>query len=300
MTGKTVLITGANSGIGFEAAVRIAHLGADIVMVARNRQKAEAAIVAARERSGSGRFSLMLCDMSSMSDVRRLAAKVLATMPRLDVLVNNAGSVNNVRRITVDGLEQTFAANYLGHFLLTHLLLPLLRSSAPSRIVNVSSVGHRRGDLDFDNLQFEKGGYSVMKAYGRSKLAQILFTRELAHRLVGTGVTANSLHPGAVATRIWSHAPWFARPVVAAAQLFMLTPGQGGEGIVYLAASPEVEGETGGYYAKNKRVEPSALARDGAIAARLWEESVKLTQLASTRPEIGRGRVIDEREARND
>jgi NAD(P)-dependent dehydrogenase (short-subunit alcohol dehydrogenase family) len=273
-----VLITGANSGIGFEAAVRIARMGAHLVMVARDRQKAETAIVAARERSGSDKFSLMLCDMSSMSGVRRLAADVLATIPRLDVLVNNAGSVNDARHVTGEGLERTFAANYAGHFLLTQLLLPLLKASAPSRIVNVSSIGHRQGTLDFDNLQFEKGGFSIMKAYGRSKLAQIVFTRELARRLAGTGVTVNSLHPGAVATRIWSHAPWFTRPVLAVAQLFMLTPEQGAERIVYLAASPEVEGQTGGYYDKNKRVEPSALARDEAIAARLWEESVRLTQ----------------------
>jgi retinol dehydrogenase-14 len=276
-----VLITGANSGIGFEAAVKIARMGAHIVMVARNRQRAETAIVAARERSRSDKFSLMLCDVSSTNDVRRLAAEILATIPRLDVLVNNAGSVNDARRITGEGLEQTFAANYLGHFLLTHLLLPLLKSSAPSRIVNVSSMAHRQGTLDFDNLQFERGGFSTMKAYSRSKLAQILFTHELARRLAGTGVTANSLHPGAVATRIWSHAPWFTRPVLAVAQLFMLTPEQGAERIVYLAASPEVEGQTGGYYDKNKRVEPSALARDEAIAARLWEESVRLTRSVS-------------------
>ena len=279
-----MLITGANSGIGFEAAVRIARMGAHIVMVARNRQRAETAVVAARERSQSDKFSLMLCDVSSTNDVRRLAAEILATIPRLDVLVNNAGSVNDARRITGEGLEQTFAANYLGQFLLTHLLLPLLKSSAPSRIVNVSSMAHRQGTLDFDNLQFEKGGYSTMKAYSRSKLAQMLFTHELARRLAGTGVTVNSLHPGAVATRIWSHAPWFTRPVLAVAQLFMLTPEQGAERIVYLATSPEVEGQTGGYYDKNRRVEPSALARDGAIAARLWEESVKLTQPVSTRP----------------
>jgi retinol dehydrogenase 14 len=281
VTGKIVLITGANSGIGFEAAVRIARMGAHIVMVARSRQKAETAIVSARERSGSDEFSLMLCDMSSMSGVRRLAAEVLATIPRLDVLVNNAGSVNDARCITGEGLEQTFAANYVGHFLLTQLLLPLLKASAPSRIVNVSSMAHRQGTLDFDNLQFEKGGFSIMKAYGRSKLAQVVFTHELARRLAGTGVTVNSLHPGAVATRIWSHAPWFAQPVLAVAQLFMLTPEQGAERIVYLAASPEVEGQTGGYYDKNKRVEPSALARDEAIAARLWEESVRLTQSVS-------------------
>jgi len=281
VTGKIVLITGANSGIGFEAAVRIARMGAHIVMVARSRQKAETVIVSARERSGSDEFSLMLCDMSSMSGVRRLAAEVLATIPRLDVLVNNAGSVNDARHITGEGLEQTFAANYVGHFLLTQLLLPLLKASAPARIVNVSSMAHRQGTLDFDNLQFEKGGFSIMKAYGRSKLAQIVFTHELARRLAGTGVTVNSLHPGAVATRIWSHAPWFTRPVLAVAQLFMLTPEQGAERIVYLATSPEVEGETGGYYDKNKRVEPSALARDEAIAARLWEESVRLTQSVS-------------------
>jgi len=281
VTGKAVLITGANSGIGFEAAVSIARMGAHIVMVARNRQKGEIAIAAARERAGSDKFSLMLCDVSSMSDVRRLAAEILAQMPRLDVLVNNAGSVNDARRITGEGFEQTFAANYLGHFLLTQLLLPLLKSSTPSRIVNVSSMAHRQGTLDFDNLQFERGGFSIMKAYGRSKLAQVLFTHELAGRLAGTGVTVNSLHPGAVATRIWSHAPWFTRPVLAAAQLFMLTPAQGAERIVYLATSPEVEGQTGGYYDKNRRVEPSGLTRDGAMAARLWEESVRLTQSVS-------------------
>src|SRR5262245_42792028 len=211
MTAKTVLVTGANSGLGLELSVEIARMGASVITVARSVEKGKAAARAVRDSAGVDNVSSMACDLSSMADVRRLAAKVLETAPRLDVLVNNAGSVNAEYQLTSEGFERTFAANYLGHFLLTNLLLPLLVSSSPARIVNVSSVGHRQGTLDFTNLQFEKGGYGVMKAYGRSKLAQILFTRELARRLEGTGVVVNSVHPGAVATGIWSHAPWFAR-----------------------------------------------------------------------------------------
>jgi retinol dehydrogenase 14 len=220
--------------------------------------------------------------MASLAAVRALAKDVEARHDRVDVLVNNAGSVKMIREATPDGLEWTFAANYLGHFLLTNLLLDLLRR-APARIVNVSSVGHRQGSIDFDNLQFEHGGYRIMSAYGRSKLAQILFTRELARRMQGSGVTVNALHPGAVATGIWTKEtlPWYARaPVALAKRLFMITPSEGADRIVYLATSPDVEGATGGYYEKNRLVQPSPAARDEAVSLRLWNESLRLAGLA--------------------
>jgi retinol dehydrogenase-14 len=276
LSGKTVLITGANSGIGFEASVAIARLGAEVVMVARDRQRGEDALAAVRARSGSAAVSLLRCDMALLKAVRTLAANYRARHSRLDVLVNNAGSVNDQRQMTEDGVERTFAANYLSSFLLTNLLLDLLKKSAPARILNVSSIGHRQGTLDFDNLHFQHGGYSVMGAYGRSKLAQILFTRELAERLKGTGVTVNAVHPGAVGTNIWSHAPWFARPVLAVARLFMLSPAAGAEPVIRLASGADIEGQTGGYYERFKLVEPSAIARDSSVAKRLWDESAEL------------------------
>jgi len=279
MAGKVVLITGANSGIGFEASVKIASMGAHVVMVARDRRRGDDALVAVKARSGSDTVSLLLCDMASMAGVRALAQDVLARHPRLDVLVNNAGSVKTSREVTEDGLEWTFAANYLGHFLLTNLLLDRLRESAPARVVNVSSDGHRRGTIEFENLQFERGGFSTLTAYARSKLAQVLFTRELARRLEQTGVTVNALHPGAVATPIWAKAaaPWYVRaPIAVAKVLFMRTPSQGGDRIVYLATSPDVEGLTGGYYDKDRLTLPSTLALDQALARRLWDESAKL------------------------
>ena len=281
MTGKTVLITGASSGLGLEAAVAIARLGAEVAVVAREGDKATRALAEIRTRSGSARVSLLSCDLSSLPAVRRLATKVRARYARLDVLVNNAGSVSPDRRTTTDGLEQTFAVNHLAHFLLTNLLLDRLESSAPSRIVHVSSAANRGGDLDFDNLQYERGGYSLLKAYNRSKLANVIFSNELARRLVGTGVTSNSLHPGTVATDIWSHTSWYTRPLVAAWKAFMLTPAQGGERVVYLAASSEVEGRTGGYYENNRLAEPNPCARDLGLSKRLWDTCEQLTSLPS-------------------
>ncbi len=280
LTGKTVLVTGASSGLGLHVAIQLARLGAAVVMTARDRSRGEAALAAARARSGSGAVSLALCDLGSQADVRRLAAAWRAEHPRLDVLVNNAGSVSAGRKLTVDGLEQTFAVNHLGPFLLTNLLLDLLERSAPARVVNVASVAHRRGDLDFEDLQYERGGYAVMKAYARSKLANVLFTSELARRMEGRGVAVNCVHPGVVATNIWSRAPWFARPLLAVAKRFMLAPEEGARAIVRLAASPELEGRTGGYYERSELARPSGLAQDEALARRLWDESARLVRLA--------------------
>lgn len=280
LAGKTFLVTGASSGIGLEAAVKFARRGADLVLTARDRAKAEAALAEVKSRSSSQKVSLLLHDLSTMAGVRALAAEFRATHKRLDVLVNNAGGVSDRRRVTADGFEQTFAVNHLAPFLLTNLLLDMVKASAPSRVVVVASIGHRRGTMDFDDLHFEKGGYAIMSAYGRSKLANILFANELARRLAGTGVVANSLHPGGVATNIWSKAPWFARPVLSIAKLFMISPEQGGDTIVHVAASPETATVTGTYFEKNKPAKPRADARDEAIAKRLWEASEKLTGLA--------------------
>jgi retinol dehydrogenase 14 len=276
LTKKTILVTGATSGIGLEAAVKLAAMGAGLVLVARNRARLDAAVADVKRRAGSPHVSSLLCDFSSQAQIRRLAADYQATHARLDVLVNNAGSVSPSRQVTEDGIEETFAVNHLGYFLLTNLLLDALKRSAPARVVNVASVGHRSGTMDFDNLGFEKGGYSIMKAYGRSKLANVLFTRELARRLAGTGVTVNALHPGGVATGIWSHAPWYVRPLLPVARLFMLSAEQGGDVIVYLASSPDLEGRTGGYYERFALVPPSPLAQDDALAKALWETSASL------------------------
>ncbi|HLK40030.1 MAG TPA: SDR family oxidoreductase [Polyangiaceae bacterium] len=282
LRGKTVLITGASAGIGLEASAEIAAMGAEVVMVARDRTRGETALAEVRRRSGSGALSLHLCDFSSQPQIRALAAEVRAAHPRLHLLVNNAGGVSSDRRETPDGIEQTFAVNHLGPFLLTNLLLEVLVQSAPARIVNVASTGHYRATLDFDNLGYEKGGYFIMRAYARSKLANVIFTRDLARRLAGTGVTVTSLHPGAVATEIWAGAPTWARPALAIAKhLFMISPAEGASRIVYLATSPEVEGKSGGYYEKNVERAPAKLAQDEAVAKRLWDASVRLTGLAA-------------------
>ncbi len=279
LKGKTVLVTGSTSGIGLEACVKLARMGADLVMVARDRAKGEAAIARVHERAGTRLPSLMLCDFASQKQIRALAEKFRRSHPHLHVLVNGAGSVSASRELTEDGIERTFAVNHLGYFLLTNLLLDLLERSAPARVVNVASIAHRAGTIDLEDPGYEHG-YFIMNAYNRSKLANVLFTRELARRLEGTGITANCLHPGAVSTNIWSHAAWWARPFLSVAKLFMVTPEQGGDAIVFLAASPEVEGKTGGYYEKNRLVLPSRLALDDGLAAKLWDVSARMVELA--------------------
>ncbi|GIH02207.1 short-chain dehydrogenase [Rhizocola hellebori] len=277
---QTILITGATSGIGLEASVALARDGARVVLAGRDPAKTAATVDQVRKRAGVEAVDSVLGDFASQASIRQMANDVLARYDRLDVLVNNAGAVNASRTVTADGIEATFAVNHLGPFLFTNLLLDLLKSSAPARIVNVSSGAHYMATLDFDDLGYERGGYRIMRAYARSKLGNVLFTRSLASRLEGTGVTANALHPGGVATNIWSGAPRAAKPLLALYKRFgMISPEKGAETITYLAVSPQVEGKTGLYFEKNQAKEPSKLAQDDAVAQQLWDESARLVRL---------------------
>ncbi len=278
LTGRRALVTGATNGIGLEAAVELARAGAEVTALGRDAARTEAAVATIAERAGRPVASA-LCDFSSQADIRRFAAEFRERHDRLHILVNNAGGVFNERTLTVDGLEATFAVNHLGYFLLTQLLLDRIVAAAPARIVVVASTGHYRGTMDFDDLGFEKG-YTIMRAYQRSKLGNVLYTRALARRLAGTGVTVNALHPGGVATNIWTGAPGWAAPILALAKWFMLTPAQGAERILQLAASPQVEGLTGLYFSDLRAIAPSALALDDALGERLWTESERLVGLA--------------------
>jgi retinol dehydrogenase-14 len=275
--GKTVLVTGATSGIGFAAARSLARQGARVAIVGRNAAKTARCLEEIRAAAPGAEVSSFLCDFSRQPETRRLAGEVLRTLDRLDVLVNNAGTVFKDRELTENGIEATFALNHLGYFLLTRLLLDRIVQSAPARIVNVASIGHRRATMDFNDLFFERG-YSLMGAYGRSKLANVLFTRLLAQKLAGTGVTVNCLHPGAVDTAIWTRAPIWIRPVIALVGRFVfISAEEGGQRIVDLVVNPELSGVTGQYFENGGATKPAPLARDDALAVRLWEESERLT-----------------------
>lgn len=274
--GKVVLITGATGGLGLEAAIALAKQGARLLIVGRDPDRTRGALIEIRDKSGTQAQSY-LCDFSRQGDIRALAAEVRRDQPRLDVLVNNAGGVQKRREVTVDGIEKTFATNHLGYFLLTTLLLDLIIRSAPARIVTVASIGHRGGTMDFDDLGFERG-YWIMRAYRRSKLANVLFANELSRRLAGTGVTSNSLHPGGVATNIWSGAPIWTKPLIHFwLRRRFISAAAGAEAIVQLAASPALEGVTGCYFEEQQAVPPAPLGRDEALSKRLWEISERMT-----------------------
>jgi retinol dehydrogenase-12 len=279
MTGKTVVITGANSGIGLSTAVALAGSGARVVITARDQGRADAAVEEIKAHSGSSSVGRVLFDLSSLASVRSGAAEVLERCDRIDVLVNNAGVVLTDRRPTVDGLESTFVVNHLGHFLLTELLLDRIRAGAPARIVNVASTAHKgaRRGLDFDDLQSEQG-YRGMAVYAKSKLANIYFTTELARRLAGTGVTANCLHPGTVATGYGrdGDAQGFLSFGLKVIKPFILTADRGARTSVYLASSPEVADVSGEYFVRCRPARPTRVARDQEAAVRLWEASEKL------------------------
>jgi len=278
---KVCLITGATSGIGRATAIGLAHMGARVVMVGRDQGKGEAALAEIKEKTTNPSVDLMLADLSSQEEIRRLAVEFNETHPRLDVLINDAGLFRSERITTADGLETTFAVNHLAYFLLTNLLLDVLKTSAPSRIVNVSSGDHTNGTIDFDDLQGEKG-YKGPKAYSQSKLANVLFTYELARRLEGTGITANCLHPGGrvpVRTNFGSGVSGVFGVMVRSLRPLMISPEKGADTSISLASSPEVEGLSGRYFVKKAEARSSDVSYDERLARRLWEVSAQLTKL---------------------
>lgn len=277
MNGKTVLITGANQGIGKASAIALGKMGAKLVLVCRNEAKAREAIRDI-EAAGAKDVELILGDLASQADVRRVAAEFKAKHDKLHVLLNNAGVLVTSRRTTVDGIEETFAINHLAYFLLTNLLLDVLKASAPARIVNVSSKAHRGARINFDDVQNARK-FSAFNVYGQSKLANILFTRELSRRLEGTGVTANCLHPGVIASGFGQTYGGFFGKMMTVAHLFMASTEEGAKTQVYLASSPEVEGVSGKYFDKCKEARPTREAQDDAAARRLWEISEEMTGL---------------------
>jgi NAD(P)-dependent dehydrogenase (short-subunit alcohol dehydrogenase family) len=283
LTGRVCLVTGASSGIGLETAAALASMGASVVLHARDRHRGEAAAAEVRRRSPAADVSLALADLASLADVRRLAADIRIRHERLHVLVNNAGAYNTTRSTTRDGFETTFGVNHLAHFLLTQELLPLLRASAPARIINVSSSAHRIGRLDLDDPNATRR-YGGMRAYGTSKLANILFTYELARRLDGTGITANAVHPGSVATGFALNNGPLVRGAFHVFHIvgrpFFLTPARGADTVIYLASSADVEGITGKYWVKRRAVRSSAASYDEEAARRLWEVSERLVEQA--------------------
>ena len=277
MQGKTVLITGATDGIGKETACRLAEKGARVVIVGRSRDKGAAAVAELKARTRNEAIDFLQADLSVQQEVRRIAAAVTALVPRLDVLINNAGAIVFGRQETDDGLERTFALNHLNYFLLTNELMELLKASAPARIVNVASIAHRRAVLDFEDLQLNRG-YSAWKAYSRSKLANVMFTYELARRLEETGVTANCLHPGFVRSHFGQNNNLFARFGVSLAMRFgnAISVEQGARTSIHLASSPEVDGTTGFYFDECQPVKSNRYSYDAAAQKRLWDISAEM------------------------
>jgi NAD(P)-dependent dehydrogenase (short-subunit alcohol dehydrogenase family) len=278
MQSQVCVVTGATSGIGKAAAAALARQGAEIIVVGRDPGRAEAT-AAAIQADGAPPPKVEIADLARLDQVRALAGRLNQTLDRIDVLINNAGLVLNERQVTPDGYEHVFAVNHLAPFLLTNLLRPKLTASAPGRVITVSSDAHTAARLDLDDPNLEHG-WSSWRSYSNSKLANILFTRELARRLDGTGVTANCLHPGVVRTGFGRDARPLMRVGITIAKPFMLSPERGADTIVYLASSPDVAAKTGGYYVKRQLREPSAAARDDGLARRLWEISERLTGLA--------------------
>ncbi len=278
MRGKICLITGANSGLGKATASELAKMGSTVIMVCRNEGKGEAAMSQIKKESRNDLIDLLIADLSSTQSVRQAADEFRKRYSNLHVLINNAGLFNIRRYVTAEGYERTFAVNYLSTFLLTNLLLERLKVSAPSRVVNVSSVAHYGGHINFGDLQGMRR-YSGFTAYSQSKLAMILFTRELATKLQGTGVTAYSLHPGAVATNIGSRPAGPLGFVMKLSKLFMASPEKGAETIVYLASSPDVEGASGEYFEKKKVRRSSEESYDLEQAGKLWKVSRQLTHI---------------------
>ena len=286
MTGKTCIVTGSNSGIGKQTALILAKRGAKVVMVVRNPERGEQARREIIDQSGNEDLNMLIADLSSMKEVRRVAAEFKGKYDRLDVLVNNAGGINNKHHTTVDGNETTFAVNYLAPFLLIHELLDMLKASAPSRIVNVSSAAHTMGKIDFDNLQSEKK-YSSFRAYGSSKLMLIMGTYELARRLEGTGVTVNVLHPGVVRTNFGRSDGGFGRRAMYKIySVFAKSPKKGAETSIYLASSLEVKSVSGKYFSNSKEKRSSTISYDEELQKKLWQKTEEILGISWGHEEV--------------
>lgn len=278
MKGKTVVITGATSGIGEVAADRLAEQAARIVFIARNPARGAETLKHLKAIAPDAEHAAYYADLSRLSEMKRVAGEIAAAEPKIDVLVNNAGAMFATRQVTEDGLEMTFATNHMSYFVVTNLLLGNLKAAGSARVVSTASDAHKAGKLDFSDLQ-SQNRYSGIGVYGTSKLLNVLFTRELARRLQGTGVTANCLHPGFVATRFGDNNKGLLSSVFGFAKNFALSPEQGAQTIVYLASSLDVEGVTGRYFYKSKPAAPSKAAQNDADAARLWDISAKIAEL---------------------
>jgi NAD(P)-dependent dehydrogenase (short-subunit alcohol dehydrogenase family) len=275
MSGKVVVLTGATSGIGLVAAEKLAGMGARLVLVARDRARAEGTLAKLRAVGPGPAHSVHYGDLSTIAEMKRVAGEIAAAEPRVDALINNAGALFSSRQVTADGLEMTFATNHMSYFVVTLGLAERLHATPGARVINTSSHAHKGRHLDFDDLQSEKD-YRGFPVYGRSKLCNILFTRELAKRWADTGVTANSLHPGFVATRFGDSSGGFFQHGIQVAKLFAISPEKGAETIIYLASSDEVAKVSGKYFYKCRAVNPTSDAQDDVSAQRLWEESVRV------------------------
>jgi len=280
LEGKTCLITGATNGIGRVTAVELAGMGAELFLSYRDKTRADETITEIRQNTGNDKIHLLKADLGSQIQVRVAAAEFLATGKPLHVLINNAGLGNTSKTMTADGIETVFAVNHLAYFLLTMLLLDRIKRSAPARIVNVASEAHRFGTINFDDLGGEQR-YRMFGAYCQSKLANILFTYELARRLAGSGVTVNCLHPGGIASGLWTNNGLLAQLIMKAAKPFLKTPEQGARTTIYLASSDEVEGVTGKYYADCKEKSSNRESYDLSVARRLWELSAQMTGIGA-------------------
>jgi NAD(P)-dependent dehydrogenase (short-subunit alcohol dehydrogenase family) len=280
LTGKSCIVTGATSGIGEVTAMTLAAAGARLGILCRDPAKGERTLQQIRRETGNDAVQLFRADLASQAEVRTVAAEILASFPQIHLLINNAGVVNLKFSETVDGIETTFAVNHLAYFLLTQLLLDRVRASAPARIVNVASDAHKFvGAFNFDDPQ-SRSQYKSMRVYGYSKLANILFTRELARRLEGTDVTVNAVHPGAVATGLGTNNGRISKALTSVLGIFFKNPEQGAATSLHVAMSPELEGVSGQYFAKSREAKISSGARDDAAAARLWTLSEEMTGLA--------------------
>jgi NAD(P)-dependent dehydrogenase (short-subunit alcohol dehydrogenase family) len=291
MKSKVVVITGATSGIGQVAEEKLGAMGARIILVARDRERGEAALQRLREISPGHNHAVYYADLSRLSEMKRVGSEIAAAEPRIDVLINNAGAMFSRRQVTEDGLELTLALNHMGYFVLTEGLRERLIASAPARVINTASDAHVTASLDFNDLQsvaaygekdfleWMRYGGPGYKVYARSKLCNILFTYELSRRFAGVGVTANCLHPGFVATRFGNHAGGLISFSLRIGKLFALSPQEGAETLVYLASSPELADVTGKYFHKCCVTNSSASSQDDASAQRLWKESARLAQL---------------------